>query len=190
MAGLCHRLAFLVRPKTIIVIPRGARYVTLKRVVPRYVYFYLRVHRAPMASRIQRWGRGGRKIQYYSFHWGGDANKNAPKKGGRGRHYALLVGPLIIMAVSFSAPTLTLIHPNEHCARARACMHVTSVSLLPFWWHSMWSASGLVYQDSFSLHVPLQSRPFSFSNRKMPFTSILYSLLCHSLDQSSPIQSF
>lgn len=80
---------------------------------------------------------------------GRNANKNARKKkekGGRGRHYALLAGPLIIMA-DVSAPTLTLIRLSEHRAR------VTSVSSLPFWRHSTRSASGLFHPRLPSLHV-------------------------------------
>lgn len=93
-----------------------------------------------MASRIgtrgERWGRGEEKHDVTLFiEEGKSANKNAGKKGARGRHYALLAGPLI-MAVSFSAPTLTLIQPNEHRAR-NIC--IIAAILTPFDAECIWS---------------------------------------------------
>lgn len=134
MAGHCHRLAFLVGLKTIIVIPRGAKCHTGTGGAPIRSLLPSRVPRTYGVTDIAR----GSTTLYRGVSR--NANKNARKKG-RPRSALRVISrvPIIIMAVRLSAPTLTLIRLNEHHAR------VTSVSSLPFWRHSTRSASGLFH---------------------------------------------
>lgn len=108
--------------------------------------------------------------RYSPSEEGRNANKNARKKGGRGRHYALLAGPLIIMAVRLSVPTLTLIRPNEHRARARNICIIAAI-LMPFDAECIWSFTRGLFP---SLSESLRFHMFSLSSHKMSFTSATF----------------
>jgi len=125
--------------------------------VPRSVHFYLRMHRAPMASHARR----GEARRYRGVDR--NANKNARKKE-RTRSTLRVISraPNNNGRQTFRANVDS--YSPERASRARNICIIAAI-LTPFDVECIWSLPRLP-----SLHVSLRSRAFS-----QPFTSLTFS---------------